>query len=52
MQEVNYKLIEHKKWEQLFDAAIIVQVPDSKIVFEWRELAEQPRRLSVKGALS
>jgi len=52
MQEVNDKLIEYKKWEYLFDAAIIVTVPDSKIVFEWREQAEQPRRLSGKGALS
>lgn len=37
MEKVNEKLNVYKKWEELLDASIIVTVPDSKIVFEWRE---------------
>ena len=40
MDQVNQKLFEYFKWNSLFDAAIIVTVPDKSVVFQWREQAE------------
>ena len=39
-------------WEEKFDAAILVSVEDSKVVFDWREQAEKVRRDSGEGAMS
>ena len=39
-------------WEEKFDAAILVSVEDSKVVFDWREQAEKVRRDAGEGAMS
>ncbi len=52
MEQVNQKLFEYYKWNQLFDAAIIVTVPDKSVVFQWREQAEQDRREKGLGAFT
>ena len=52
MHEVNDALKKYKEWDEKLDAAIIVSVPDSKIVFEWREQAEKALRKRGEGAMS
>mmetsp|Transcript_12236 Transcript_12236/g.20595 ORF Transcript_12236/g.20595 Transcript_12236/m.20595 type:complete len:265 (-) Transcript_12236:260-1054(-) len=44
MKEVNEALKEYQKWDELFDAAMIIGVENSKVVFQWREEAEKVRR--------
>lgn len=52
MEKVNELLAEYSMWEQKFDAAILVTVEDSKIVFDWREQAEKVRRDAGEGAMT
>lgn len=37
MDFVNEELKKYKQWDELYDAAILITVNDSKIVFDWRE---------------
>lgn len=52
MDKVNEALAEYYVWENKFDAAILVGVEDSNIVFNWREQAEKMRRDIGEGAMS
>jgi len=52
MDTVNKVLAEYYVWENKFDAAILVGVEDSNIVFNWREQAEKMRRDIGEGAMS
>ena len=37
MDKINEILEQYSMWEEKFDAAILVSVEDSKVVFDWRE---------------
>lgn len=37
MDFVNEQLKKYTQWDELYDAAILITVDDSNIVFEWRE---------------
>lgn len=52
MEVVNKALDEFYNWEQQFDAAILVGVEDSSVVFDWREQAEKERRDAGEGAMT
>ena len=52
MFRVNETLEQYSMWEEKFDAAILVSVEDSKVVFDWREQAEKVRRDAGEGAMS
>jgi pantothenate kinase-related protein Tda10 len=52
MEIVNRYLKEYSLWEEKLDAAILVSVEDSKIVFNWREQPEKERRDAGEGAMS
>ena len=52
MDFVNEQLKNYSQWDELYDAAILVNVEDANIVFKWREAQEQSRRDSGAGALT
>ena len=52
MDKINELLKNYSMWEEKFDAAILVSVEDSKIVFDWREQPEKKRRDAGEGAMS
>lgn len=52
MEKINEVLKQYSMWEEKFDAAILVSVEDSKVVFDWREQAEKVRRDAGEGAMS
>ena len=52
MDIVNKYLEEYSMWEEKLDAAILVSVEDSEIVFNWIEQAEKKRRDAGEGAMS
>ena len=37
MDFVNEQLKKYAQWDELYDAAILITVDDSNIVFQWRE---------------
>jgi len=52
MDIVNQYLEDYSVWEEKLDAAILVSVEDSKIVFDWREQPEKERRDAGEGAMT
>lgn len=52
MDIVNQYLEDYSVWEEKLDAAILVSVEDSKIIFDWREQPEKERRDAGEGAMT
>ena len=52
MGQVNENLKKYHVWDALLDSVMVITVPDSSIVFDWREQAEKPRREAGYGAMS
>ena len=52
MDIVNQYLEDYSVWEEKLDAAILVSVEDSEIVFNWIEQAEKKRRDAGESAMS
>ena len=49
---INELLKYYSAWEEKLDAAILVSVENSKIVFDWREQPEKERREKGEGAMT
>ena len=52
MEEVNKVLQNYALWDQKLDASIIVTVPNTEIVYQWREEAEEKMRQKGQGAMT
>lgn len=52
MKEVNHQLGKYSDWHDALDAAIIIGVKDSSIVYQWRDQQEENLRLAGKGAMT
>ena len=52
MEKVNELLADYVRWEDRFDAAIVISAADNNFVYQWREQAEKMRRDKGEGAMS